>query len=77
MQVSEHKTVREHGPARFCLTQDLYKQYTLYGTKFRMALYKKQKSIPEYFFLTWNGEKMSSDMVIKCIIIWVNMGLID
>ena len=63
VSVFNHKTVATSGPAVIVFTSKLYAEALVYFQRFRNQLMDIDKRDEFYFFLSWSGKKLSSNMV--------------
>ncbi|XP_066925272.1 uncharacterized protein [Clytia hemisphaerica] len=63
VNVVDHKTLDTSGPANIVLELNLYKESKYYLKYFRNSLEDIERKKTSPFFVSWNGNKMSSSMV--------------
>jgi hypothetical protein len=64
ISVANHKKDSNYGPAKLIVSQNLYSYLKIY-----CSYYRKQIALtnsPSNFFLSWNGDQMSSGQISKC-----------
>jgi len=67
VSVSDHKTAHCHGPAKVICSQTLYGWMKAFFEHFRSYICKLTNSSDPHMFLSWNGEKLTSGQVSRCI----------
>ena len=66
ISVDDHTTSSEYGPAKIIISPSLYKYIEIYYEKYRQRISPVSVD-PGTLFLSWNGEKLSSGQITKCL----------